>query len=280
MTAERDLTLALASRLLDDLSALVARAASLILTFPHAASAQRIKPDGSPVTPADEASQALIIAGLTALLPHVPVISEERAHAATTDLSGSFVIVDPLDGTREYLAGRDEYTVNLALVRQGVPVAGIVAAPARGLLWRGIVGAHAERLEFFGGDLASPQKIRSRYWPAAGAVATVSRSHFDSATDAFLSRIGPLTREPCGSALKFCRLAEGSADVYPRLAPTSEWDVAAGHALLAAAGGVIVTPQGGTPAYGRARERFRVSSFLAWGDPAKSKIELAKSISI
>jgi 3'(2'), 5'-bisphosphate nucleotidase len=180
------------------------------------------------------------------------------------------LIVDPLDGTREFLAGRDEFTVNLAIVTRGVPIAGIIAAPRRGQVWRGIVGEKAVRLRLLkdGADQARP--IRTRTWPRERPVAAVSRSHFDTATDSFLASLGPIERTASGSAIKFCQIAEGTADVYPRLATTYEWDVAAGQALVVAAGGAVKTPQGQPLEYGRAAEHFRVPAFIAWGDAGRS----------
>jgi 3'(2'), 5'-bisphosphate nucleotidase len=230
----------------------------------------RLKADQSPVTVADEASEALIIEGIARLLPGVPVISEESADAKRDRFDGSFLIVDPLDGTREFLAGRDEFTVNLAIITGGVPVAGIIAAPARGRVWRGAVGIKAERLRLLEDGADQAQSIHTRVWPREGAVAAVSRSHFDPATDAFLATLGPVTRSASGSALKFCQVAEGGADVYPRLATTCEWDVAAGQALVVAAGGAVTTPQGLPLDFGRAAENFRVPAFIAWGDARKS----------
>jgi len=260
-----------ASQLLDELTAIVARASALIRAISPDSVERRIKADMSPVTAADEASEASILTGLARLLPNVPVISEEMASSAVpTDPDQSFIVVDPLDGTKEFLAGTDQFTVNLAIVTHGVPIAGIIAAPKRGQLWRGIVGGKAERLRLLADGADHAQAIRARRWPAQGAVAAVSRSHFDASTDEFLSRLGPVTRRPCGSAIKFCQLSEGAVDVYPRLSTTCEWDVAAGHALLAAAGGIVTTPQGTTLPYGRVAQNFRVPAFIAWGDPAKA----------
>jgi 3'(2'), 5'-bisphosphate nucleotidase len=230
----------------------------------------RLKADQSPVTVADEASEALIIEGIARLLPGVPVISEESADAKRDRFDGSFLIVDPLDGTREFLAGRDEFTVNLAIITGGVPIAGIIAAPARGRVWRGVVGIKAERLRLLEDGADQAQPIHTRVWPHEGAVAAVSRSHFDPATDAFLAKLGPVTRSASGSALKFCQVAEGGVDVYPRLATTCEWDVAAGQALVVAAGGSVTTPQGLPLDFGRAAENFRVPAFIAWGDASRS----------
>jgi 3'(2'), 5'-bisphosphate nucleotidase len=270
LTQEYDISPPQAVQLADDLTALIACACAEIMAMPPAAATSRLKPDESPVTAADEASEAVILRGLSKLLPGIPVISEESAPAKMPSRLGSFIVVDPLDGTREYVAGRDEFCVNLAIVTGGVPVAGFIAAPGRGQLWRGVVGYGAEHLRLLAGSADQAQPISTRRWPDTPAVAVISRSHADPGTQAFINALGPLSSVASGSAIKFCRIAEGSADVYPRLATTCEWDVAAGHALVAAAGGVVMTPQGTTLSYGRAAENFRVPAFVAWGDPAKA----------
>jgi 3'(2'), 5'-bisphosphate nucleotidase len=260
-----------AVRLLDDLTAIVASACAMIRVFSPATVVNRVKPDQSPVTAADEASEAAILKGVSRLLPGLQVISEESVDTKRPfGVDTSFLIVDPLDGTREFLDGRDEFTVNLAIVTHGLPIAGIIAAPKRGHLWRGVVGEKAERLRLTGNSADQAKAIRTREWPGRGAVAAVSRSHFDSATDGFLTSLGSITRNASGSAIKFCQIAEGTADVYPRLAATCEWDVAAGHALVTAAGGVVASPQGVPLAYGHMSENFRVPAFVAWGDPHKA----------
>jgi 3'(2'), 5'-bisphosphate nucleotidase len=260
-----------AVRLLDDLTRIIAHACAAIRTVSPVTVVHRIKPDRSPVTVADELSEATILQGLARLLPGIPVIAEESAtDQPIADLDKSFVIVDPLDGTREFIAGRDEFTVNLAVVTRGVPIAGIIAAPERGQVWRGVVGERAERLRLLNDGADDARAIHTRRWPDQDAVAIVSRSHFDSATDTFLATLGPITRHAAGSAIKFCHVADGTADVYPRLATTCEWDVAAGHALVAAAGGKVMSPQCSPLAYGRAKESFRVPAFIAWGDAAKA----------
>lgn len=256
---------------LEFLTAVIARACLKISAMPPETVAKREKTDRSPVTAADEVSEALILRELARTLPGMPVISEESTKPSTIDRRSSFVIVDPLDGTREYLAGSGEFTVNLAVVSAGIPVIGIVGAPRRGLLWRGVVGAKAERLRLVENGGENPERIQTRSWPRnANAVAMVSRSHLDAATDSMVAGLGTVTRVPSGSAIKFCRVAEGTADLYPRLATTCEWDVAAGHALLAAAGGTVTAPDGSALAYGRVEKDFRVPAFIAWGDPAKA----------
>jgi 3'(2'), 5'-bisphosphate nucleotidase len=257
--------------LLGDLTAVIAHACTEIRKFSPGTVAQRLKPDKSPVTTADEISEATILDGLAQLLPGVPVISEESVHhSQATDLSTSFLIVDPLDGTREFIAGRDEFTVNLAIVTYGTPIAGIVAAPARNLIWRGVTGERAERLRLSADGADGAQAIHTRGWPAREAVAVVSRSHLDNATEGFLAALEPISRRASGSAIKFCEVAEGRADVYPRLATTCEWDVAAGHAIVVAAGGDVTKPQGNPLTYGHRTENFRVPAFIAWGDPHKA----------
>lgn len=262
-----------AERVLDELSEIVSRAAQATLAVPFSAVDRRIKKDLSPVTAADEASEALILEGLARALPGVPVVAEESvAGGARPDaLDGSFLLVDPLDGTREFLAGRDEFTVNIAIVTRGVPVAGVIAAPAQGLLWRGVVGGKAERLRIKLG--AAPAEaydrryIRTRPAPERLTIAT-SRTHLDEMTEDYLARLPIGKRYLCGSSVKFCHIAEGVADIYPRLSPTHEWDIAAGCAILAAAGGQVTAPDGGALAFGSADGKFLVPGFIARGDPA------------
>jgi 3'(2'), 5'-bisphosphate nucleotidase len=260
-----------ARALLAPLADLVARAGAAVLAVSRDAMHVQGKADGSPVTDADLAADRVIARGLAAIAPQVPVLSEERAHLTARPSRGSFFIVDPLDGTREFVAGRDEFTVNIALITDGEPLLGVVGAPALGLIWRGLVGDGAERLAVApDGRLQRPVPIRTRRHPAPGEpwIATVSRSHGDPRTDAFIAARPGAVRQPLGSAVKFCRVAEGGADVYPRLAPTSEWDVAAGHAVLTAAGGKVTDGKGGALRFGEARDGFLVPQFIAWGDPA------------
>ena len=257
--------------LLDGLTLIASRAAAAILAVPQPDLNQRHKPDFSPVTAADDAAETVILAGLARLMPGVPVVSEESTgNRPVEGLGERFIIVDPLDGTREFLAGLDEFTVNIALIENGTPVAGVLAAPARGLIWRGRVGHGAERLALPPG--AAPDKarervaVRTRPRPASGARVLISRSHLDAATDAYIDRFTLPEKITCGSALKFGLLAEGSADLYPRLGPMSEWDIAAGHAVLVAAGGAMRKLDGGALRYGEAN--FLVGGFIAVGDAA------------
>jgi 3'(2'), 5'-bisphosphate nucleotidase len=264
----------LAGQYLDALTEIVSRAAAETLARPYSSVERRIKNDLSPVTAADLASEAVIVDGISRLLPGITVIAEESVgRAGEASLEPSFVIVDPLDGTKEFLAGRDEFTVNVAIVTNGVPIAGIVAAPAQGLLWRAVVGGKAERLRLrFGAGPAEAYDrtvIHTRPAPNRIVVAT-SRSHLDEATEEFLARLPVARRFLCGSAVKFCYLAQGEADVYPRLSPTREWDIAAGCAILTAAGGMVTAPDGRALQFGRRMEKFGVPGFIAWGDTAKA----------
>jgi 3'(2'), 5'-bisphosphate nucleotidase len=259
--------------LIDELASVASRAAAAILSFGPADLARRDKADRSPVTAADEASDHVILDGLRRLLPGVPVISEETAAQAGAAARGSrFLLVDPLDGTRELLAGEAEYTVNIALIDGGRPVAGVIAAPALGTIWTGLVGQGAERLRLApGAEPAAARErtaIRTRARPRHGAIALLSRFHRDAETDAYLERLAPMERVVCGSAVKFCRIAEGAADLYVRLSSLSEWDAAAGHALVTAAGGTVTTVDGSPLTYGRAG--FRLPAFIVAGDGSAS----------
>jgi 3'(2'), 5'-bisphosphate nucleotidase len=234
------------------------------------------KRDGSPVTEADLAAEAAIRQDLVRVAPALPFVSEEQAEDKAPRLGGggSYALVDPLDGTREFIAGHDEYAINIAIMTEGRPILGIVAAPALGLLWRGIVGRGAERIAFAtDGGLSSPQPVHGRKPPPQNLVVVVSRSHLDARTQAYLADLPAARTMACGSAIKFGRLAEGSADLYPRLAPVRDWDAAAGHALVEAAGGRVATPEGRPLRYGTA-ERV-IPGFIASGDPAPPPASLS-----
>jgi 3'(2'), 5'-bisphosphate nucleotidase len=259
-------------RLIGELTALVSKAAAVIMAVDPGSASRRAKSDLSPVTEADEAAEAVLLAGLAQLFPGLPVVSEEAAAQSTPPPPGAnFLLVDPLDGTREFLAGRGEFTVNVALIVDGRPTLGLVAAPALELIWRGVVGRGAQRLRLAPGAAPGAAQevaaIRARPRPEQ-PVAVVSRSHLDPETVAYLAAVPGVERLVSGSSVKFCRLAEGSADLYPRLAPTCEWDIAAGHAVLVAAGGAVTAPDGSPLIYGQAARGFLVPRFLAFGDPA------------
>jgi 3'(2'), 5'-bisphosphate nucleotidase len=257
-----------AAELMQPLTDLVIQAGEAILAVNRAAMKIDGKMDGSPVTDADLAADRIIGEGLGRLVPEVPALSEERVHLAKPPYDGSFFLVDPLDGTKEFVAGRGEFTVNLALVANGTPLLGIIGAPALGLIWRGLVGRGAERLTVGAASVAEP--IHTRPLPPSGEpwIVAVSRSHGDSRTEAFIANRPGAIRRTLGSAVKFGRVAEGGADIYPRLAPTCEWDVAAGHAIVTAAGGKITDAQGADLQFGKGAPGFIVPEFIAWGDPA------------
>src|SRR3979490_3085361 len=240
-----------AAALMEPLTDLVVRAGAAILAVNRLAMKIDGKLDGSPVTEADLASDRIIGEGLARLIPNVPTLSEERAHLAKPPYEGSFLLVDPLDGTKEFVAGRNEFTVNLALVTNGTPLLGIIGAPALGLIWRGQVGRGAERRATrrrppLVCPPGVPEPIHTRARPKRGEpwIVAVSRSHGDSRTEAFIEARPGAIRQMLGSAVKFGRVAEGGADIYPRLAPTSEWDVAAGPAPLPPARGAVPPAEG------------------------------------
>ncbi len=258
-----------AAALMEPLTELVVRAGAAILAVNRAAMRIEGKVDGSPVTEADLAADRIINDGLTRVIPEVPALSEERAPLAKPPYQGSFFLIDPLDGTKEFVAGRSEFTVNLALVTNGSPLLGIIGAPALGLIWRGLVGRGAERLTTEG-ESSRIEPIHTRPFPQAGKpwVAAVSRSHGDARTEAFIAAKPGAIRQMLGSSVKFARVAEGAVDIYPRLAPTHEWDVAAGHAIVTAAGGKITDAQGADLQFGKGATDFIVPEFIAWGDPS------------
>jgi 3'(2'), 5'-bisphosphate nucleotidase len=242
---------------------IVSEAAHLILAIPASAIGATKKPDGSPVSRADVEAEKLILARLETAMAGVPVIAEESFAPSGSAAPAYFLLVDPLDGTREFVAGNKDYTVNIALIEAGVPIVGAICAPAYGEVFVG--GAKA-----FQGPLAPPGALRvaaikAGVVPPTGLRAVVSRSHLEAQTEQWMREHKVTKLERIGSSLKFCVLARGDADVYPRLAPTMEWDTAAGHAILTAAGGCVLD-QGGAPlAYGKARAGFKNAGFIAWG---------------
>ena len=230
----------------------------------------RLKSDASPVTEADEKAEAVILAALADSLPGWPVLAEEAAaRGEVPPASARFILVDPLDGTREFINRNDEFTVNIGLVAEGLPVAGAVYAPALGRLWSG--GATARVRDVAPGAALSTavatRTLRTREAPATAWTALASRSHCDAETEAFLARHPVSERRAAGSSLKFCVVAEGGADVYPRFGPTMEWDTAAGDAVLRASGGTVLDAEGRVFRYGKAESLYRNGPFVAWGDP-------------
>ncbi len=251
--------------LMDELIKLTSHAAEKIVELATKADV-RIKADGSPVTAADESAEAIICAGLERLAPDVPIVSEEQASRKKPKAieQGSYFLVDPLDGTREFIAGRNEYTINIALMTDRTPVLGIICAPALRDFWWGIVGSGAHRLSPMLSP-GGPAPIRTRPQPQDEPVIVVSRSHLDARTRAYVDGFPRAKLVQSGSSIKFCRLAEGAADLYPRLAPTHDWDIAAGHAILKAAGGEVTAPDGTPLRYGT--PELLIPAFVATGRP-------------
>ena len=230
-----DFDLALAAALLTDAAA---RAGAAIMRLYHEGAKVRLKDDASPVTEADKASEAIVIDALQRLAPDIPIVSEEIAGDRSADLGPRFFLVDPLDGTKEFIQKRSDFTVNIALVEDGLPRFGLVYAPARSML--ATTSGAGKAIEVTvdpserGADLAALdcRTLHVRVPSPEGLVAVVSRSHLDPATEAFLAKLKIAGRSDVGSALKFLEVARGVADVYPRFGPTMEWDTAAGHAVL------------------------------------------------
>lgn len=241
------------------------RAGSEILAVYESDFAVLDKSDGSPVTEADTRAERVILDGLAACAPDVAVVAEESFAAGNIpDVDGQpFFLVDPLDGTKEFIRRTDEFTVNIALIEDGMPAAGVVHVPALdetywtagdGTAWRRRGGRAAERIE-----------CRR---PGKRLVAIASRSHRNAETDAWLERYDIADVVSAGSSLKFCRIAEGVADMYPRLGTTMEWDIAAGHAIVNAAGGSVEHLDGGPLVYGK--PGFRNPHVVARGLPPEA----------
>lgn len=253
---------------LQTLAAIAVQAGGVVMRH-YANSAQpvqvRHKSDRSPVTDADEEAETLILAALAAHFPQVPVVAEEQAAAGRAVAAGRhFFLVDPLDGTREFLRRNGEFTVNIAEITDGAPVAGVVFAPALGRLFAGGAGGAFEAQT--GPDLHFPapwRPIAARAVPDKGVIAVGSRSHGDDMTARFLEQFDVAAFRSAGSSLKFCLVAAGEADLYPRAGRTMEWDTAAGHAVLAAAGGSVINWDGSPFAYGK--PGFENPGFIARG---------------
>jgi 3'(2'),5'-bisphosphate nucleotidase len=229
----------------------------------------RAKGDGSPVTAADERAEAMIRDRLVAWAAPIPIVAEEATAAGVPiEVAERFILVDPLDGTREFIARNGEFTINVALIERGQPIAGAVYAPALERLWFAGVRAFACPAAV-GAELPPPaawRRLNARAAPPA-LIALASRSHCDAATEAFLAGLSIADRRAAGSSLKFCVIAEGEGDVYPRFGPTMEWDTAAGDAILRAAGGATLAVEGGPLLYGKIAAGLRNGGFVAWGDP-------------
>jgi 3'(2'), 5'-bisphosphate nucleotidase len=229
----------------------------------------RAKPDSSPVTAADEEAEALILQRLNEFAPDIPVVAEEAAAAGIMPKLGErFFLVDPLDGTKEFLKRNGEFTVNIALIEGRRPACGVVLAPASARLFVGDGPNGAFELKAPGGirlDFGQARPIKSRPAPKEGLVAVVSRTHRDTKTDEYLAHYPVASLTASGSSLKFGLVAAGEADLYPRHGPTMEWDTAAGQAVLEAAGGSVTELDGRPLTYGKADQGFRNPPFIAKG---------------
>jgi len=254
--------------LLDPVLAIADEACRAILAVYNSDFAVELKDDRSPLTQADRAAHAVIVAGLAALEPALPILSEESAGSEIGERRSwqRYWLVDPLDGTKEFIKRNGEFTVNIALIDGHEPVLGVVAAPVPGTAWLGSVGSGAWKRTAAGRDAIAVRR------PAAEPLRVVgSRSHASPALAAFLDTLGPHELKPMGSSLKICLVAEGEADLYPRLGPTSEWDTAAAQAVLIAAGGSMIDLTGQPLTY-NARESLLNPHFLALGDDIRERL--------
>jgi 3'(2'), 5'-bisphosphate nucleotidase len=259
------------ARAASQLTDAASRAGAAIMRHFRAAPEIEIKGDKSPVTRADRDSEAIILEALAQLAPDVRVVSEEACDGTIGPLPARFFLVDPLDGTKEFIKRRSDFTVNIALIEDGTPRFGLVYAPARALL--AVTTAQGQAVEAqlppnaSGADFSRlDQKVlHARPANTEGLIALVSLSHLDPETEAFLAKLKIAERSGVGSSVKFLAIAKGEADVYPRFAPTMEWDTAAGQAVLEAAGGAVLDTKGAPLRYSKTELGLRNPSFIAWG---------------
>lgn len=246
------------------------------------------KKDGSPVTEADQAAEAIILKALAASYPSIPVIAEEAVSAGQIPAAaGRYFLVDPLDGTREFISRNGEFTVNIALIEDGIPVAGVVYAPAIGeIYWGGEDGARMAQVGADAVETGEGVPVHVRQAPEGGLTVLASRSHACARTKQLIGQLPVAEFTSAGSSLKLCLVAAGRADVYPRLSPTMQWDIAAGHAVLRAAGGrVLSLAQVGAEATELAYRApasldgsgLENSAFIAIGDPELAPVVLKAS---
>ena len=257
------------SPLAASLATIAHEAGQLILKHYAAGAEARIKDDASPVTAADEDAEALILQRLAQVAPGIAIVAEEEVAAGRVPSIGEeFFLVDPLDGTKEFIKRNGEFTVNIALIKKGRAICGVVLAPAKERMWIGDGANGSFELPAPEGgavDVKNAKPIRARKGPANGLVAIASRTHRDSKTDEYLAAYNIADMVAAGSSLKFCLVATGEADLYPRLGRTMEWDTAAGQAVLEAAGGTVKQLDGAPFLYGKAAEGFANPYFVARG---------------
>ncbi len=254
-------------KLLAEINDLAIFAGKEILSIYHRDLKVRKKSDNSPVTEADEAAEKIILAGLRRLTPNIPVVAEEEVSKGNLIDVGDnpFWLVDPLDGTKEFIANRNEYTVNIGLIENTKPTMGVVFAPALDQCFSADGPGTAIKCV----ESSEPQPINARELPKSGLIVTTSRSHSDPREMSKLLKNYISSKVlVSGSSIKFCLIASGEADIYPRYGPTNEWDTAAGHAILAAAGGSVKTIHNDELTYGK--DKFKNPEFIAYGNKTES----------
>ena len=251
-------------RIAADLAEIACAAGEVLLGHHGSDCPHVLKLDGSPSSRADLEAEQLILAHLRERFPSIPIVAEETCHDVPP--ADRFFLVDPLDGTKDFLAGSPEFAVCIALVEGGRPVAAALAAPGVGRVWHAGVAAYEAPIE--AGRPGPARAVRTRQEPTGGLTALGSRRHGDVETEVCLDALGVTERRPVGSALKFALIASGEADLYVRCGPTMEWDTAAGDHILTVAGGRVVTPAGQPVLYGRHGMAYRNGPFVALGDPS------------
>lgn len=249
-----------------------ARAGAAMMQYYGPGAEVEFKADNSPVTRADRDAEAIVLPVLAELAPKIPIVSEEANPNCDAPLPACFFLVDPLDGTKEFIKQRSDFTLNVALIANGCPLFGLVYAPARALLAVTVAEGKAIEAELVpnasGAVLSelAQKRLQVRSLNPLALTALVSRSHLDPDTEAFLATLNIGERASAGSSVKFLEIARGNADVYPRLAPTMEWDTAAGQAVLEASGGEVLDTGGEPLRYGKTNLALRNPSFIAWGN--------------
>ncbi len=257
------------SKLCSQLINVTLEAGRIIMIHYHSGVDVSLKDDSSPVTLADTDAEAIILKALADIAPDIPVIAEEAAsQGVIPDVGDRFFLVDPLDGTKEFIRHNDEFTVNIGLIENGTPIMGIVYAPALARMFFAPTPDKAFELELpytASPQLEAAQKLQVRTPPPQGLTAAVSRSHIDAETNTFLEQFKIAERRSAGSSLKFCLIASAEIDIYPRTGPTMEWDTAAGQAVLQGAGGSVTISDGSPLTYGKGETGYKNPPFTAWG---------------
>ena len=258
--------------LTDALLPAVLEAGRVEMAYYHAGVDVHSKADASPVTAADQEAEIILIRALAAAAPSITVVAEESSAVGhVAQIGSSFFLVDPLDGTKEFIKKNGDFTINVGLVTNGRPVYGLVYAPAMDQLYVTIGPGHAVETRIAPSSTVRSlnecqmTRLHTRTPPAGGLTALESRSHRSAATEDFLKSLPVSEVRAAGSSIKFCLIARGEADLYPRIGPTCEWDTAAAHAVLEAAGGTVLQVDGNPLAYGKAADKYLNPHFVAWG---------------